>query len=716
MGAIKGSGLSTHKGFTLVEAVLAILILGLAAGATAAGVMTMFRSQRESHNMLLANSFAQAAIEEVKTRASNPDDFDILQTIFPGGAWAPCAAQFPMFERHIRVIASPAPLSNNLKQGIVTVRLMRDQGGGRRTVERQWTYSDYFAYPPQLLPGSISGAVSKQDDGSPILGALVTAFQSQSNKPYTTTEHASGQRGNYTYQPGDYVFMDHYDLYSLQPGQYQVYADKPGFQRGYHPGAVTVVSGERTPNVDVQLQVLPEPGYIEVLVFNDANGNDQFDQGEPGVPNVRVYFRKAGQYLGYKKTNSAGMVLKKFEPGRYTAYTYYAYRHGYCGNIPDPAYNVQHNHHGLTSSRDIYSFPNQASLDAPWGGSSVYDCIDVISEQTTRYNLPLAKIPTVVLMGHVKDRQQPSYPIESARVDVYWFNWVWIGRTYSAALTSGDPGAYSIGNVPKQSYIFGPSASYHQRVRAYGGSSQRVVAEEICGYGTDYKRAAMTVNPTVVDLYLPEKKCGRVTGTVIDRDQPTTSLSGVRVDISGGGTGWTDTSGVYWVPHCRQAPCNQTVKFRVPVGNRTVRGRKSGYYDHYCSGCVKVREGQTTTYDFEMIPIYVGKINGTVQRQTADPQNPAPVENAKIKVLPYSGAPGGPATVTYTASDGTYELYVVETRDTKRHCVEASRQYYHTATKSDIDVTGYLRLTNYQGQGCSATTVDFTLIKTGAGL
>jgi hypothetical protein len=254
-------------------------------------------------------------------------------------------------------------------------------------------------------------------------------------------------------------------------------------------------------------------------------------------------------------------------------------------------------------------------------------------------------------------------------------------------------------------------------MRASGGTSQRVVAEDICGYGTDSKRAAMRTDPSVVDFYLPEKVCGRVTGTVKDKDDPARHLSGVRVDVFGGGTGWTDAGGVYWVPHCQSSPCNQTVKYRVPVGNRTVRGRKSGYYDYYCSGCVRVLEAQTTTYDFDMTPVYVGKIRGTVQRQTADPQNPyVPIENVKIEVLPYRGAPSGPAKVTYTAADGTYELYVVETRGTSRHSVRASCDGYHTVTQGDITVTGELRLTDYEGKPCSATTVDFTLVKTGAGL
>lgn len=163
-------------------------------------------------------------------------------------------------------------------------------------IEGQNTPGIDFALTPEGGggTGSISGTVTDEMTGNPIVGAHVCAMELGGG--------CHGHGNAWTDSNGYYIIQ------GLQPGVYQVSAGAEGYIPETYPDSVVVLAGQNTPNIDFALSPMGEPGSISGTV-TDANTGDPIPHahvwahGEFGDGQARTdslgHYTIGGLYSGY---------------------------------------------------------------------------------------------------------------------------------------------------------------------------------------------------------------------------------------------------------------------------------------------------------------------------------------------------------------------------------------------------------------------------------
>lgn len=154
--------------------------------------------------------------------------------------------------------------------------------------------------PPPPGSGSISGVVTDSATGVPIFGAMVIAASSN--------HMCCGSRA-FTDSTGAYTIRN------LIAGNYQVTASARNYLTRHYPTAVTVDSGQNTPNINFALVPRgtppppPNPGSISGVVTDSATGLPIFHAMV--VTHLRHFERRAF-------TDSTGAyTISNLRPGNY---------------------------------------------------------------------------------------------------------------------------------------------------------------------------------------------------------------------------------------------------------------------------------------------------------------------------------------------------------------------------------------------------------------
>ncbi len=175
------------------------------------------------------------------------------------------------------------------------------------------TDQDFIDAP---TPGSISGKVCNDlnRDGvcgggeGPLDGVTVKVYDSGGN--LVDTQTTAG--GNYIFNnlpPGTYTVVE------TDPANYQSTGDVYGANDNVIVATVpagTAVSGQNF--ADAQ-----KPGAITGVVYDDLNGDGNYDPGEPGLPNVQVCLTPPSGPQVCQTTNAGGQyAFTDLTPGNYT--------------------------------------------------------------------------------------------------------------------------------------------------------------------------------------------------------------------------------------------------------------------------------------------------------------------------------------------------------------------------------------------------------------
>jgi hypothetical protein len=165
-------------------------------------------------------------------------------------------------------------------------------------------------------PSAISGKVCDDtnrngvcDAGEPGIGGVTVTLYDSNGNPTTKTTAGDGT----------------YSFPNLPPDTYTIVeTDKPGYQStgdvyGLNDNTIVVPLAPGSTVANQNFADAPIPGGISGTVYNDLNGDGNFDPGEPGLVGVKVCLTPPGDPAGCTTTDAQGRYsFSNLTPGNYT--------------------------------------------------------------------------------------------------------------------------------------------------------------------------------------------------------------------------------------------------------------------------------------------------------------------------------------------------------------------------------------------------------------
>ncbi len=708
------------NGFTFVEVLTGIVIIGVISTCSWFSVSALFRGEQLTRNRTLATNMLQKSQEEL--RRASLSFFDTLESCqFPGPSFNAstqntCGLQVlgPNFNGYTRSVTTTLTSSNSteIKQAVITVN-WTDQGN----VLSQ-TSAVFLARPPMALPGNIIGTVRSSATNDLIPNVAITVSLVTSSTQFLRTSKsslgASGENFNFN-DPSTSAFV-------LPVGTWRLTATHPAFTYT-NPIADIVVTSNTQVRADFMMDPNPQDAKINVSVVNAANSNQKINTLWWGYVNLLEDYTSTNRIVGQSYQNAQVTFTVPFtnnNPRAFTVDTYYAYKSMFAGktNSQGPP-SCLHNYerHGWSSA--VHAANDTLTCANPYFGSASTDRIIVSPGQTQNVQVKLHPVPLATITGRVVD--QNSNPLKGAIVGGLWPSVDGNNHGCPYFAISNINGEYTL-TVPAVQELFP-----NNNTGALSLYAQRSMPQMTCCNTQNFMMIkspyilvlnlfenSNVIAPDLVIKSLSPLDCGNVQGNLKD-DSTGNSLNGVTVTIQSSNT-TTAGSGDYIYQCASQG-------FRLPAGSSRFLAVKTGYYSYDSGGNmwynpapnVNIQPNQMTTYDGKLWPI--GK--GTVIVNVVDDQSGNPINGAQVKLKTYGGSE---ATQT---TPGNGSVTFNDIMETWPAVGMPSVPFYNTQTtrRHSLDVTGpsglYSPVTNYPTpilQKGDTITIEIRLTLTGGAI
>jgi len=607
--------LKKKTGFTLIEVLVSILIIGIVSTGTYVSFSVLSQTSERNRNQDQVIHLAQAALEEIRVVAQN--NFDNLESVIFSDI---DQSKYPGFHRNIRINSMGG--SSDLKRSDVTIRW--DERGR----PRQYDLAFLLSRPPEPLPANIHGRATNANTGSGVNGATVRiTYVTDQSLSYTTTTDSNG----------NYTFLDADKNQVLKTGDWNLMVTCSGYYDSETISVNNLSSGEDR-EVNVSLRPRPDPAYIRGGVAKKGTGSLLYQY-------VSLY--QNGVHITNTLSGSNGFEFKiNFNDTNQRCFTittgnsdyYYPYRYNqHCGDFCDPhGWGKSYNYRGWSSA--VVGADGSLNCSNPWFGSSTTDRICVNPGDNLNIgNIPLVPVPTGRLNGYVYQSDGVT-PVSGAWIDTLWHSGYW-----ASGVGTGANGYYET-NVPAAQELFPNNSNYYLWVRACGevpimGCCNTPSTQGAC---TSFVRVGFIFQADTLtqDFILPSRqnrRCGNARGYVRNGETGA-GLNNVSVSIA-----WrsrsTDGTGLY---EFKCSPPNEDY-CSIPEGYYSVSASSSGYYNFHSSGnnwysqrgAISIQENQTTTYgDIRLWPQGYGTIKGRVVIAGTG----TPISGATVSLNLYTGS------------------------------------------------------------------------------
>jgi len=643
--------IKTKKAFTLIEVIIAALIMGIVGTASMVAVSTLFRAGETARNRDMALNLLQKSDEEVRRVAQNI--FDQLNACkFPEEGSNTCGFDelknidigldindtdpgvFEGFARTLEVIDQVG--TTNLKKA--TVRVEWTEFGKSRALHSVIL----IARPPDPQPGNIVGLVKDSQSDVILDDVYITvSHQIESfSKSVTSVEELAVNPAKGNFPGANYDFAEiltNGDRRVLPSGAYNFTAVHDDYLD--YSQVVNVTSDQDT-MIDFVMDPRPEDGSITVNLFN------AFD-GSPIVFTDSSSFIQIAQNGSVLKSKGAVGTLvwnsiQFSDPSDqefFTVRTNNAYYSLYAGNFscnpgPPPSLFPE----GWTSA--IVQDDGSIVCTSQFYGSSSLDRILVEAvppNNDVTVNIPLVPVPMAIIQGHVYDNQ--GNPLKDADIRVKWHD-NHSFRYFSNATNSS--GFYSV-SVPANQEMYPNQTSNYLKVRARA----KITYQRCCDVpvttdvNTSYERVGPLFTGSVVTQDFVVSKndyvCGDADGFVKNMFTSGGGISGVDVDIQTGGDENTDGAGFY------DFECSNG-GYRIRAGNRHVSAQKSGFYKYNTQGSsfwyanrprINIKANKNTAY--QIIRLWP-EGDGDIVITVLDNANDQPLQGMDVRLTEYDGS------------------------------------------------------------------------------
>lgn len=649
------------KGFSLIEVLVAGVVISVVSAATWMGTSAFMRSAEISMNRSMALNLLQKSQEEVR-RAAQPF-FDQLESCqFPSESleegsglcgFSKIAEEFKGFSRTLLV--EPAG-SQEIKKSSVTV------AWNEFSQTKTMSSVVFISRPPDPLPGNVKGLVYPQGKPAVLIdGAQITITRSGRTESSATTSQGvlSPKNCNFDFsEPGTGRFI-------LNTGSWLLRATKAGYYDYIHPEPIIVDSNQETPPVLVAMEAKPEDATIHIKIEDSTKGllvtsfdrafTSIFDDGKTGDLPAPV---------SNQKEFSFNVPFSDSEERCLTINTNDAFKAGYAGF---PSCSFQYQKEGWSSA--VSASSGALTCSNPWNGNALTDRICVSPGDNQNLKIPLSPVPEVLISGRVVDSN--GNPIANATVYAAWPRsdadyWRKSGAVQTARTDSS--GRFTNFSVPAVQGLFPDTNPYNNYLRVWASGS--VPIQMCCNLLGNQTRDSQTIevgplfpgdpprNTANLVIVVADRVCGNVSGHVLD-DLTKGSISVANITVTQ--TEPTDFAGIYRF----ECPPQQE-GFRLPQGQQQFRAQKNGYYENSSVGNtwysrrsssgndVNVRANRSITYDAKMWPKGYGTIQGTVR----DKNTGNPVSQANVVLTLYDSS----RYSFKTGTDGRFQFQqVIET-------------------------------------------------------
>lgn len=672
-----------RSGFTLIEFLIAIVILSI----ISVGMFTAFpiiaQMQQEAKNQAIATNLAQEFIDDIRSMAEEENAsthlpyFDTLEEIYtanpndrkpipndPDGLYSNFT-----YNQRVDVQDSSGLLGFDLKR--VTVNVYWNRNGK----EQKLTLATLLSHPAVSLPGNIEGQVY-------VAGSNPRIYLKNAEVRLYRSHSYYGRRWS--------NFEGYYSFLEVPAASYQIKATKNNF---YGNMISCAVPAGGTITIDIPLEPFPNPGKITGVVtdadtndpirsiriraygnslkyynqnrYSNVNGQYTFNSCPVQDYQISVLNNKDKGYMDWEpvtiqvvsgEPTTCNIVLKPIYTGGIRGIVSDSVKHTPIPNIwirmtnkEDGSYKT-----ALSGSDGIY-YNNELSVgDYTVALSNKADAfrqgyknsfspvtVTVKKAEITNQDILLEPIPTGGMKGTVTDADT-NLPIPGANVNIMW------RHMYSTINAIKCDGVYSMATniIPMPQFVNEPNHRATASASGYYSLAQYPALIEGQLTTLNFK---LTKKPPKEP---PQPKYyGGVEGTVTDKDtgKPINSVS---VYIGGKGSK-TNISGYYYIQN-------------IVVGISDVRASKTGYY-YYDSDNegkrVTVIQDDIVTFNFSMKEVGYGTITGTVTARDTE----KPIQGAYVYLRTYGGAPRY-SYRAYTDANGKYTMpKVCETLTGKLH-------------------------------------------------
>ncbi len=654
-----------ESGFTLVEILTGIIVIGVVSTCSWFAVSTLFRGEQLTRNRTLATNLLQKSQEEL--RRASLSFFDTLENCqFPGpsfiaGTHSTCALQvlgrdFNGYTRSVTTTLHSG--STEIKEAIITVN-WTDQGN----VLSQ-SSAVLIARPPMALPGNIIGTVRSSATGNLIPNAVVEVqLVGNTTRMLRISQTALGiNNENFNFSnAGTGAFV-------VPVGTWRLTATHPSFTYNTPIPDIIVTSNTQT-RADFLMDPNPQDAKINVQLVNAAAGNAAITNFANGYIFLLKDYANTNTIVDSTLNSTSKTFTIPFtdtNPKSFTIVNNFAYRSGWAARSSvsgTPSCTYAFNPHGWSSA--IEQASGTLMCTNPFTGSAATDRITVNPGDNITVQVPLFPVPMATVRGRVVD--ETGVGLSGAYILARWPDvrgtvaWWWRMGTYPYAITDST-GNY-VYSVPATQEMFANDATGALRLQA----QKSLTFLNCCNALTSSLKYSpyVSVNNlftgsviTAPDLVIPTlhpTDCGNVQGNVKD-DSTGNALNGVTVTVQGSNAATVSTGD--YIYQCS----NPSLGFRLPAGSSKFVARKNGYYDYDSAGNMWYRPGPNVNILTNLVTTYDGKLwpigTGTIIVNILDNQSGNPINGAEVKLTTYTGSQ---VTLTTTSSGQVTFNNVLET-------------------------------------------------------
>jgi len=606
-------------GFTLVEVLTGIVVLGVISTCSWYAASTLFRGEQLNRNRTVAINLLQKSQEEL--RKASLSFYDSMETCqFPGPAFNATnntcglqvlAAPFNGYDRN--AVITPEHSSTEIKKAVITVN-WTDQGNAK-----SMNSAVLLARPPDPLPGNIYGTVRSSGPGNNLInGAQITAtLVGNTSSRTTTSKNFLGTKGE------NYDFFDSSTgAFVLPVGTWRITATHPSYYA--YPGAgnvdVTVTSNGETPH-PFEMDPKPQNATVNIRLVDATNGNAQIPNFESGYIFLLDDFEPTHQIIQHIQSSSflaATVTFNNTNPKSFTIVNNWAYLSGYAAKTnslgpPSCVYNYQR--HGWSSS--VQQADGTLICANPFNGSNATDRILVNPGDTINITAPLFPVPTATINGKVVDKN--GVGLDRALLYARWPNegigerWWRKNGSYISTLTDA-AGKYTF-VVPAAQEMFSNNAAGGLTIRAEHNmpfnaccdSPQQTLVYAYSSPVTNLFAGSTISIPDITISDAGNSDCGNVKGNIKD-GLSGLNLNGAAINVQGVGNN-TAGAGNY-IYQCPAAG------YRLPTGQSRFFSTLGGYYNYDNAGNwwyaaapnVNIASNAMVNYDGKLWPVGYGTL------------------------------------------------------------------------------------------------------------
>jgi prepilin-type N-terminal cleavage/methylation domain-containing protein len=627
-----------HKGFTLTEVLVGIVVIAIISLASFTTISLLTRSTETSRNTIIATNLMQKSMEEVRRVAqSNFDDLETCAFPVAGPTGDACGfqqiqADFPGFTRTLSITNEHAT-SEELKRVQVTVD-WNDMG-----TARQLKSVILLSRPPDPLPGNIRGIVHKEGEPATLIPNAEVTIQRvagpEQEKAFSTAV-LDAEGNNYDFKaPVSGQFI-------LDAGNWTMQVERSGYEDYTHPTPIYVTPGGPAVEVDVPMTPLPEPATITYQLVDRAS---QASLGSYSYYSW-VRLRKGNTSYGKQRSDPHHSFTINFpsptdpsfeDPLCLTLHTDNAYRsmRAYKVNSLGPvSCTYDYNAEGWSSA--YVADDGSLTCANPHYGDTDNDRICVSPGDNVNVSVPLDPVPTVTVTGRVTGLA----PNRTGRVYVYWPRRE--GRPYYRRVDTDATGHFQV-QVPAAQSLWGnsdPSQDY-MFLRPYGPVSYQGCCESprtTNRYGSYIEVGPLYEGDPPHDAgalslpSYPDSTCGNVEGEIRNAK---TGAHIDNADVTLRGSHEATIAGQYLYA-CPVAG------YRLPVGNdQRFEVDHPQYYEFRSDGNVHYADRPGAAITADTLTQYNAAVwpigRGTVQVTVVDKSTTGPIENVVVNLNQYDG-------------------------------------------------------------------------------